>query len=540
MRGIEHARGSIVTAIGVERPRSRGTPASSALRDRLGPPLLIALASTAAVFHNIGFSAWVDETFSYGIATQSFRTLIGHWIWGSEANMALYYLLLKAWLGVTGLLGIQPNEIILRLPSSLAAVGASVMIFLIGRRLFGTVAGTVAAGLYLANFLQIIVAQMARSYSLELLLLGVSWYALLAALDAERRSARWWLVYVAATTLAIYAALFSALVLASQLAALIILLLLPNPWRERVRRSTRPAALSLLAVFILSIPIGVDALIHGGPTWVPVADRHQLAAFFLFIGGGSRRYELAIFGLAALGFLLALNASWPRPHSLGRISGARVDAAAGALAMAAWFIVPLAISFALTQPRLNLHLFFHRYLVVVVPPLCLLVGLAVGAVRWRIAQLGLGVGLAIIALPQLLHYYPFAEVQNFRDPVQWVEQRYQAGDGLICEPAVQCAIPVDYYLQMYRGPAHYEADSPGRFLWDTSRQIPLDDASVRNYAARHQRIFVVFGPLGRVTELVDQDQHLKAQLADRFVAIGSITGHGSTVDETATLYQVKP
>jgi len=111
------------------------------------------------------------------------------------------------------------------------------------------------------------------------------------------------------------------------------------------------------------------------------------------------------------------------------ITRARPDAFGAALAMAVWFVLPTAISFALTQPYLNLHLFFNRYLVVVIPPLCLLAGLAVGALRWRIAQAVLAVGLGLVAWPQFLQYDPYAQNQDIRGPVQWIEPRYQAGGG---------------------------------------------------------------------------------------------------------------
>ena len=202
-------------------------------------PLLVAIASALAVFHRINFSAWFDETYSYGMVTQPLHLMLTRWTWGSESNMVLYYLVLKAWLGLTGLVGIVPNEIVLRMPSALAAVGAAVMVYLLGRRLFGRIAGLVAAGLFLMNFLQMILAQMARSYSLELLLLGVSWYALFAALDRRASARRWWIVFVVSSVLSVYAALFSGLVLASQAAALAALLVLPGPWRERVRASLK-------------------------------------------------------------------------------------------------------------------------------------------------------------------------------------------------------------------------------------------------------------------------------------------------------------
>jgi 4-amino-4-deoxy-L-arabinose transferase-like glycosyltransferase len=508
--------------------------------------LLVALASAIAVFHQIGFSAWFDETYTYGIATQPFQDLIGKWAWGSESNMILYYLVIKAWLGATGLLGLAPNEVVLRIPGALAAIGASVMVYLLGRRLFGPVAGLVGAGLYLANFLQIIVAQMARSYSLELLLVTVSWYALVAALQEPPtptlprkgggRFPKWWALFVASSALAVYAALFSGLVLASQAVALALLLILPGPWRQRIRAGLRPAVLSFAAVGVLITPIAVDAALHGGPSWVAPVNIHTLLGFFRFIGGGSRRYEFLVFAAAALGGLLALLAVIPGAGRLRWVTRARPEAFGAALAMAVWFAMPIAISFALTQPGLNLHLFFNRYLVVVIPPLCLLAGLAVGALRWRIAQAVLAVGLAAVAWPQLLQYYPYAQAQDIRGPVQWIEQRYQAGDGLICDPSVECGIPIEYYLEVDRGPAHFDPDSPGRFFWAESRVVSVDSETVGNYATKHRRIFFIFAPLGVLPPKVAEAQQLESTLGSSHRAIDRTTAH-AVIDTTVVLYE---
>jgi mannosyltransferase len=499
---------------------------------------LVAIASALAVFHRINFSAWFDETYSFGMATQPLHTMLTRWTWGSESNMVLYYLLLKAWLGLTGLFGIAPNEIILRMPSALAAIGAAVMVYLIGKRLFGPIAGLVAAGLFLMNFLQMILAQMARSYSLELLLLGISWYALFAALDQRGSARRWWIVFIVSSVLSVYAALFSGLILFSQAVALAILLVLPGPWRERVRAAIRPAVLSFLATGVVIAPIAVDAALHGGPVWVPPVNLHSITTLFLFLGGGSRRYELLVFGAAALGMGVALVAR-PGAGALAAVTRARPEAFGAALAMASWFAVPIAISFALTQPRLNLHLFYSRYLVVVVPPLCLLAGLAVGALRWRIAQALLAVGLFLVAWPQLLHYYPYAQVQDIRSPVQWIEQRYQPGDGLICDPSIQCGIPVEYYLEVDRGPAHFDLASPGRFSWAGDSTVPLDQASVLAYAAQHQRVFLVFAPLGLTPELSAADQQLAASLTSHGHLLDQLTAHAD-IDTSVVLVQRTP
>src|SRR5207248_9804635 len=203
-------------------------------------------------------------------------------------------------------------------------------------------------------------------------------------------------------------------------------------------------------VAILVAPIALDAALHGGPVWLAPVGLHVITGFLLAIGGGSRPYELVVFGIATLGLVAALTGA----GRLRRITSVRPDAYGPALAMAMWFALPIIISFALTQPRLNLHLFSTRYLVVVIPPLCLLAGLGVSALRWRPLQGVLAIGLVVVALPQLLHYYASPHLQDIRGAARWIEARYQSGDGLICAPAVECAIPIEYCLEADRTAVH--------------------------------------------------------------------------------------
>jgi hypothetical protein len=367
---------------------------------------------------------------------------------------------------------------------------------------------------------------MARSYSLELLLLTISWYALVAALDHQGRTRRWWLVYVLSSTLAVYAALFAGVVLASQAVALALLLVLPGPWRGRIRAGLRPLVLSFAAIGVLIAPIAVDAALHGGPVWVEPVTIHTLLGFLRAIGGGSRPYEFLVLGAAALGFFAAVGGAVRRGNS----------AYGPALIMAAWFVLPIAMSFALTQRYLNLHLFFTRYLVVVIPPLCLLAGLAVSALRWRIAQAVLAVGLVAVAWPPLLQVYQYPQVQDIRGPVQWIEQRYQPGDGLICDPAVECAIPIEYYLEADRGPAHFDPDSPGRFSWAGDPTTPVNAEAVATYATMHRRIFFIFAPLGVLPPKVAEAQQIESILGSSHRAIDRTLAHAN-IDTEVVLYE---
>src|SRR5438132_933572 len=180
-------------------------------------------------------SIWYDEAFSVELARQPLP-LLWHIIWGPEPNMELYYLFLHFWLGFTGFIGLHPTEFVVRFPSAIFAALSSVILFLLGRRYLNINAAIVGTGLYILNDLQLIYAQQTRSYSLQLLLICISWYALFASLTQDNHQKRWWACFIGATTLAIYAHLFSLVILLAQLAAFAGLLFLPGPWRALARR----------------------------------------------------------------------------------------------------------------------------------------------------------------------------------------------------------------------------------------------------------------------------------------------------------------
>src|SRR5207245_8678654 len=162
----------------------------------------------------------------------------------------------------------------------------------------------------------------------------------------------------------------SALVLASMVAGVLVMAAIPGPWSALVRANPKALLLSAGAVLLLVIPIGVDAALHGGPIWVPPAHLSDVRNFFHMLAGNSRWYERVVVAVVGVGILIALLQPalrvihFPLPLGEGRV---------GAIAaIARWFAGPLVLSFALNSPSLNLHLFFHRYLVVIVTPMAFL------------------------------------------------------------------------------------------------------------------------------------------------------------------------
>ncbi len=463
-------------------------------------------------------SIWFDEAFSVELARQPLPSL-WHIILGPEPNMELYYLFLHYWLAFTAFLGLHPVEWVVRLPSAIFAALSTVMVFLLGRRFLSLPCGLLAASLYLLNDLQLVYAQQTRSYSMQLLLLCFACYALCSALTVDSPSCqkRWWVCFVASASLALYAHLFSLLILFALLCSLAVLLL-PNAWRPALRQRLRPLLLSFISIVILSMPVLLESL-HGAKTdWLPDPRLHDIYGLFLTMSGESKLFLLLNAGCCAIVLAwLLLPRLWPgfvarEGEGSGKVSDRERLAAQRfsrqampiAVVLLCWLLLPVVVSFMVSQglPRL----FSSRYLVVVVPPFCLLVALGVASVRWPALRVALALALLLAALSVVPHYYASAQVEDWNTATFWLEQHYRPGDGLVCyDNAVEqgCQISVQYYLDAYPTGAHFTADTPGAFSWQqfgpanpaSGPDTATDPAALSAFGAQHPRIFFIVGRL---------------------------------------------
>ncbi len=269
------------TAVAAERATTAtraGTVHWETLRPLLNRYLPVIVGLVALGFNLFALGApslWMDEAFSVQLARQPLSVLAGAFSGGGEPNMVLYHLILHGWLRVGTLLGLPATEVFVRLPSALFAALSSVMVFLLGWRFLGNTAGLVGAALYALSGWQLNYAQQTRSYALQLLLVTLSWYALLAVLNgAEGTAGRrrwWWAAYVAATALAVYAQAFSLLIILAQVVAFGVLCVLPGAWRGRARRAAPAMVLCVAAIGMLSAPL-VYVSRHGSKTgWLGCA-----------------------------------------------------------------------------------------------------------------------------------------------------------------------------------------------------------------------------------------------------------------------------
>lgn len=499
--------------ITLKRPaikKTAETPPRPASRNaRVGAIVgVIALAALVDLLRLGAPSVWMDEAASIQLARLPLHTLYAAYSGGSEPNMILYYLALHGWLALGAVLHIPPTEAYIRLPSALFAVLASVVVYLLGRRFFGQFAALAAVLIFTVNGWQLTYAQEARSYSLQLLLVSLTWLGLFSALRPRRLDWRWWSVFVGAGALSVYAQAFSALTLVALAVACGLLLIWPTTWRARVRRALPALVIGFIAIGVLIAPFAYVSRGGSKTGWIPAP---TLSALLAHAAALDKKNGLALALALAFALLLALAAvalclPWARPlraRLLRRDGGALAgDAAPIALALACWLVIPVVISYVVSLG--SVRIFSGRYLVVVLPALSLLVGAGLARIPWRVPRLGLAVGVALALIAVAPLYYARAQVEDWRDPTRWLEQRYQPGDGLVAyNNAQDCELPIDYYLWLDGSQARVAPDSPGALHVDPNRygnpsadySQALNPAALAVFAAHHPRIFFIAGRL---------------------------------------------
>ena len=123
---------------------------------------------------------WLDETFSVWLANQSVVDML-QWIIRIDQHPPLYYLLLHYWIAHYG-----DTPYYARLLSVLFGTGTIPIIYLIGKRISGTVVGLAAAAFLALSLFNIYFAQEARMYTLLTFNAAVAIYALVRLLTDPR------------------------------------------------------------------------------------------------------------------------------------------------------------------------------------------------------------------------------------------------------------------------------------------------------------------------------------------------------------------
>jgi mannosyltransferase len=498
--------------------------------------VLLTLAAIAAYLrlHMLGVrSLWATECFSALVARQPWPTFLRTMWWG-EANMALYYLLLRGWLHL------GDSEVWLQSLSVLFGVITIPVVFALGRRFLSREAGLVAAAILAVHNFHIEHSDELRSYSLLTLLVVLSTYFFLALLDKPRRK-NLWVLYVLFSALAIYAQVFAVFVLGSQWIALRI----QTIKRLGVFNSLLAAfSIAVLVTPVLSVMVLRD---KGQLDWVPrLSLKGLLNAVWGIIGGEilalqNPREATLLLVLYVVCWVLA---AWGLFHPQQTFAEQQTRLKITVSVLLHSFLWPMVamITISLAKPIL-----YPRYVLMCVPAAILVASQGVVTMaRWR-PKIGRPVAWALLASIITLsvigarQFYASLAMPglDWRGVTKYIVEHGEAGDAVIFY-SFSGKWAWDYYL------ARNVEGSPKRA---TPRAVDLpsfDRSRIEDCTMPYQRVWLVLHQeiqtrqSNAKTELLIETLQRRFQLMEERQFGGVSIYPGEDVSIRIALYSVVP
>ena len=384
---------------------------------------------------------WFDECFSVEVARLSWQNLL-HLLWRREANMSLYYLMLRGWLHF----GSSPFFV--RSLSAIVSLATLPALFWLARKLFDSRVALIAVALLSFNAYHIRYAQEARSYSLFVLLATLSSGFFVAAFrEPSSRNRR---TYILASVLAAYAHLYALLMLAAHC------LSLRGPCAKRMGSNGLRRA--WIWIGLASLPLVIFAAKTGaGPIrWIQRPSLRDLLEFAEHISGNAGLPLLLLYAAACLIAII--------PPKMMRIFRTEPDTAETDWAvwrlrfLLVWLLFPVALTLLLSLAR---PLFLGRYFIFCLPALVILA--AAGLARLRGTWL-IGMTLAVMLLLSLhgaFSYYNHdfdLERDGSEAAANYVLDHAQPGDVILFHIA-ETRVPYEFFksLRANRSPSDIAA-----------------------------------------------------------------------------------
>ncbi len=419
----------------------------------------------------------LDESVSTTLAYSpwhSFTQTILH----REANMSLYYLLLRTWVSVSGgtVERIAGPEATVRTLSVLASVGALAVVMVVTRRLFDRRTALIGGLLLAVDPLVVMFAQDARGYALSLLLVSAS-----SALFVRgvREPSGWgvWVAYALISALAAYANFWAALVPLAHGASIAFLPPGLAPWRRLI-----PTGVGL-GVLLLPLGLLIRSTDSSGVNWAAGSSAGKL-----FTTVRSDVPHPVITVLVVLVVVLAV-ASVAVLRRRG-LTQAAADRWPVVFALC-WLVVPVAAVVLLSL--VYKPLLVVRYLVICLPPVVILAsyglsrlrgGRAVAAVAGLVVASGVGIGALFV------HGSP----QDWRGAVASVTDRSRPGDGVVIF-APYTRIPFQWYVVKDEAQDRLQPLFPAG-SWSTNAlrydsSIGVSESAIETAVTGHDRVWLV-------------------------------------------------
>jgi mannosyltransferase len=389
--------------------------------------LVLAAALGLRLFHLEQRVVWHDEAYSLLVTRAAPGKIID--AARDDVHSGLYYLILHVWQSVI------TSEAGARMLSVLAAVATVAVVYFTGSRLGGRVAGLLSAGLLGLSPLHVWYSQEIRMYSLQTLLICLSFLFLLKAMREGWGNS--WRIYIVCTTLAIYLQYTSIFAVLAQNLFMIIC-------HRKDQRILRRWLLSQCAVALLFAPclplLLWQTTMVTGRSWIQPLELRQVLGFISLFSGaylGDPRSRI----LSVLVTMMALVTAIV-------ILCRRRENREAAYFLVLWFSLPIILLLALS---LRQNLFLPRTLVYTTPALALLIGCALARAENEIERLA-GVLMVMVLVSANLfalgNYYftdnPWVK-SDLRDGAHEIAKNFRGGDVIVHSSQFSYR-PFQYYL----------------------------------------------------------------------------------------------
>jgi len=431
---------------------------------------------------------WFDECFSVEIARIGWGNFF-HLLWWREANMSLYYLLLRIWLH----LGRSPFFI----RSLSAVVGAATVpvIYWLAKVLYDRRVALIAAVLFVFNAYDVRYSQEARSYALFVLLAAISSGFLVSWLCNPAPRNR--VGYAVFSILAVYAHFYALLLIAAQWIAV----RLKGDADEGISAGLRRMWIAI-GIAVLPLLIFVAKTGAGPIKWIQRPGLGDLLHFFEHLSGGNRWEMLAVVAIAS-GFAIA-------PSSAKIFKRSQAWDVWRCQFLLIWLVFPVVLTVVLSFAR---PVFLARYMIFCLPPLLILAAAGIARLR-RAWAVGAAVAAVLLLASQGILFVYAHDFDNERDSsgaaATFILDHAQSGDAILFHIA-ETRIPYEFFRSLRAGentasPKYngqlgpeilFPSHGPGLDYRDFTGKPTAD--FVRSAVSPHPRVWVMLmnnGPAG--------------------------------------------
>ena len=391
--------------------------------------LVFAGGTTARFLYLSGKPFWFDECFSVEVAQIDWRNFL-HLLWWREANMSLYYVLLRLWLHF------GESPFFIRSLSVVISAAGLPAIYWAAKQLYDRRIALFATALLSFNAYSIRYAQEARSYALFALLATLSSGFLVAFLQRPTRRSS--IAYVLISTLAVYAHFYALLlVMAHWLAVRWGGIPAGNPDREGTARQLR-RAWTMIAIAVLPLLIFVAKTGAGPIRWIHRPGIADLLHFSLDLTNRLPLVYLATSLLALVPIrktILARSGSW----ETWRVRF-----------LCLWLMYPIVLTVVLSFAR---PVFLARYMIFCIPAMLILA--SAGLAHIRPAWLSAILACAVLILSARFAPYVYGhDYDDERDSsggaTNFILDHAQPGDAIFFHIA-ETRVPYEFSRSLRAG-----------------------------------------------------------------------------------------